>query len=120
MTMALDSPAVGWMALGASKGCGAEFVETTDGGRTWLEADPLPDGTVWSAALTGSGPGWSVVQPRGGAGLFLAEQPAPGQPWKPVADLGSALLGVPVSLDPTGDLWLGNLRSTDGGRTWTR
>jgi photosystem II stability/assembly factor-like uncharacterized protein len=119
----------GWIASG--RGCGPSLLVTSDGGGAWRAAAPPPPGPVLAAAYTPGGAGFAVVLPRSGSGDVLLEgSPGPGRPWAALADLGPASwapsspaplwVGATLSVDPAGGLWLGDLRSTDGGRTWTR
>jgi photosystem II stability/assembly factor-like uncharacterized protein len=121
--------ASGWISGGW--GCGASLLRTTDGGGSWQQPPTLPGGVVLSAVYTPSGAGWAVVEPGSRTGdVLLEESPAPDRPWTATADLGPVdwpasappplWVGATLSTDPAGGLWLGNLRSADGGRTWTR
>lgn len=122
------STEVGWLASGL---CGSPLLRTTDGGHTWHEPAPIPNGQILAATYTASGAGWAVVEPPSrSADVLLERTPAAGEAWTPVADLGPLQwptsgstplwVGATLGTDTAGGVWLDGIRSVDAGRTWTR
>lgn len=129
--MGFESARAGWI-LEQSADCGQTALFTTsDGGLHW-SAPVYGSGTLLTVAGGSGGPAWAVAGPDGRSGdATLQHSSDGGRVWRAVSDLGpypSAPPGSPLplwlqgalSVDQAGGVWLGTLRSTDGGRTWTR